>query len=50
VLRGSDADAGLLRAEILAELFALEPIASESADVLVEEAPALETPSEKARA
>jgi glutamyl-tRNA reductase len=50
VLRGSDADAGLLRAEILAELFALEPIASESADVLAEEAPALETPSEKARA
>jgi glutamyl-tRNA reductase len=60
VLRGSDADAGLLRAEILAELFALEPIVaseaspgaidSESADVLAEEAPAVETPSEKARA
>jgi glutamyl-tRNA reductase len=52
VLRGSNADAGALRAEVLAELFALEISASEAAstDVLAEDAPAVETPSEKARA
>jgi glutamyl-tRNA reductase len=49
-LRGSDADAGSLRAEVLAELFGLAPgdhQQPEQADVIDEP---VETPSEKARA
>ena len=49
VLRGSEADAGALRAEVLAELFALELRADEPAEV-VEEPPAAQTAGEKARA
>jgi len=48
VLRGSDADAGALRAEVLAELFALELRDAEDPEVV--EPPAAETPSEKAQA
>jgi glutamyl-tRNA reductase len=49
VLRGSASDAGALRADVLAELFALVPAESEATDVIEDDA-SVETPSEKARA
>ena len=47
-LRGSDADAGALRAEVLAELFGLAPAVDDQATDMIEDD--VETPSEKARA
>ncbi len=47
-LRGSDADAGALRAEVLAELFGLAPASDDPSTDMIEDE--VETPSEKARA